>query len=199
MLSRCFEYTPPYCRITRVIRDIPSTEISDGNTTTNLREVVENKLQIENRRNVNIRAREVRNKPIKLDELKLDEIFYKTNSSDEYFLQYINNNYQIAGFLRLSLPIAIKNQISPELDECAIIREVHIYGPSLELEDKKIGAAQHTGLGTKLIERAKVIARDRGFKKLAVIHAVGTKEYYKKRGFSVEGDWLVCKLKKTNV
>jgi elongator complex protein 3 len=39
------------------------------------------------------------------------------------------------------------------------------------------------GLGTSLIEEATKIAKTKGYTKLAVISAVGTREYYRRRGF----------------
>jgi len=75
--------------------------------------------------------------------------------------------------------------ITEELNGCAVIREVHVYGPSLELSKESSGEAQHLGLGSKLIEKAKEIALDSGFNKLAVISSIGTREYYEKRGFKL--------------
>jgi elongator complex protein 3 len=46
------------------------------------------------------------------------------------------------------------------------------------------GRAQHSGLGTQLIERAADIAIAEGYARLAVISAIGTREYYRKRGFA---------------
>jgi elongator complex protein 3 len=60
---------------------------------------------------------------------------------------------------------------------------VHVYGQSLELGASEAGRAQHLGLGKQLIERAADIARERGYGRLAVISAIGTREYYRKRGF----------------
>jgi elongator complex protein 3 len=61
---------------------------------------------------------------------------------------------------------------------------VHVYGQSLALGEEQPGRAQHSGLGTQLIERATEIAGERGYQRLAVISAVGTRAYYRKRGFS---------------
>jgi len=60
---------------------------------------------------------------------------------------------------------------------------VHVYGQSLAVGAEQSGAAQHAGLGTRLLEQAEAIARSRGFKRLAVISAVGTRLYYLERGF----------------
>ena len=70
-----------------------------------------------------------------------------------------------------------------ELHGSAVIREVHVYGQSLAVGAEKAGSAQHAGLGTRLLERAEILARDAGFDRLAVISAVGTRQYYLERGF----------------
>ncbi len=119
-------YTPEYCRLTRIIRDIPSTEIEYGNKTTNLRQVVENKLSAEGLKNGNIRAREIKETKVKFSDLSLDIIEYNTAGSTEYFLQYITNKREIAGFLRLSIPEKQANEITNELDNSAMIRMVQV-------------------------------------------------------------------------
>lgn len=235
LVANMIEQSPEYSRLTRIIRDIPSTEIEAGNKTTNLREVVEYKLIKEGRANPNIRAREVKGKKIKFEDLKLDIIKYKTTWTEEYFLQYITTKREIAGFLRLSIPkkkhkeraeyihksrreehFEYINPITAELNDCAMIREVHVYGPSLEISTpkkkkrissplsstnpitnslaKEGGEAQHIGLGTKLIEKAKEISKESGFSKLAVISSIGTREYYKKRGFFLEEFYQIAQL-----
>jgi elongator complex protein 3 len=79
-----------------------------------------------------------------------------------------------------------------DLKDAAIIREVHVYGQSLPVGADDHNAAQHTGLGTRLIESAEAIAKEKGFKRLAVIAAVGTRQYYLDRGFS-RGDLYLLK------
>jgi elongator complex protein 3 len=65
-----------------------------------------------------------------------------------------------------------------------MIREVHVYGQSLEIGAQETGRAQHLGLGKQLIEYAATLAQIHGYRKLAVISAIGTREYYRKRGFT---------------
>ena len=73
--------------------------------------------------------------------------------------------------------------ITKELDKSAIIREVHVYGPAQNLGSTNKDKAQHIGLGTRLINEASQIATKNNFTKLNVISAIGTREYYKKKGF----------------
>lgn len=181
VLTSSFMLTPEYCRLTRVIRDIPSTDIVVGNQMTNFRQIVEDKLEKAGERSNDIRAREVRFKAVEAVDLHLDELWYDGGCTDEVFLQYITERRDIAGFLRLSLPK--EPAITDELTGAAMIREIHVYGQSLELGASEAGRAQHLGLGKQLIERAVELAREHGYRRLAVISAIGTREYYRKRGF----------------
>ena len=79
-----------------------------------------------------------------------------------------------------------------DLDGAALIREVHVYGQSLPVGAEQAGAAQHAGLGTRLIEAAEQIATRRGFTRLAVISAIGTRGYYLERGFE-RGEYYLVK------
>ncbi|MEM6527117.1 MAG: tRNA uridine(34) 5-carboxymethylaminomethyl modification radical SAM/GNAT enzyme Elp3 [Chloroflexota bacterium] len=182
VLAGVYALTPEYCRLTRVIRDIPSTDIVDGNHHTNLRQMAENAYTQRGGIQHDIRAREIRHRKVARDDLHLDEIYYTSGIGDEIFLQYITEERQIAGFLRLSLPTA--PPLTDELKNAAMIREVHVYGQAVSVGQAGDGKAQHSGLGTALIERAVELARDRGYSKLAVISAIGTREYYRSRGFS---------------
>lgn len=181
VLVNCFELTPEYCRLTRVIRDISSTDIVTGNKLTNFRQIAEQELRAQGRSSGDIRLREIRQRKVSADELHLDEVWYSSSSSQEVFLQYITADRHIAAFLRLSLPT--ETPITDELAGAAMIREVHVYGQSLNLGQAASGRAQHLGLGTQLIERAVEIAAEHGYQRLAVISAIGTREYYRKRDF----------------
>jgi elongator complex protein 3 len=185
LLTACFLKTPEYCRLTRVIRDIPGTDIVDGNKTTNFRQLVEAELARRGERGRDIRAREIRLAPIHPEALTLDEIAYETSIGREVFLQFIDGERRIAGFLRLALPSSPPpDNLADDLMDAAIIREVHVYGQAVEIGERESGRAQHNGLGARLIERAAAIAREAGYARLAVISAVGTRAYYRRRGFA---------------
>lgn len=81
-----------------------------------------------------------------------------------------------------------------DLAGAAIIREVHVYGQSLEVGSDQEGAAQHIGLGTRLIEEAESVSKMHGFARLAVISAVGTRAYYAARGFDMGELYMVKPL-----
>ena len=184
VLTNNFKDTPEYCRLTRVIRDIPSTDIVEGNQKTNFRQIVSQTLQKRGEESRDIRAREIRHSRVKADELHRDDLWYTSGVSDEVFIQYITDERKIAAFLRLSLPTPGEEALHAELADAAIIREIHVYGQSLGIGDSERGVAQHSGLGKALIEQAEAIAQQRGYARLAVISAIGTRGYYRKRGFT---------------
>ncbi|MGD9129186.1 MAG: tRNA uridine(34) 5-carboxymethylaminomethyl modification radical SAM/GNAT enzyme Elp3 [Candidatus Woesebacteria bacterium] len=200
VLVFCLKNTPQYCRLTRVMRDIPSPDIVVGNKKTNFRQIAEQALAKTDESSQDIRAREIRAEKFSIEKLQFRDFKYKTSMSEERFLQFIapvkkmkaSQQEKLLAFLRLSLPNS--SNFIDELAGAAMIREVHVYGPALSLGKKSKSKAQHLGLGSRLIVRAKQIARKAGYKKLAVISAIGTKEYYRKRGFKDGELYQLCDL-----
>ena len=176
--------TPRYCRLSRVIRDICSGDIVVGNRHSNFREVAERKLDADGIVRRDIRSREVGAERVRRTELQLLRTRYATRTSEEVFLEYVTATDRIAGFCRLSLPNAEASHFAPqELRGAAIVRELHVYGPAQALGQRALGQAQHQGLGQQLLREAAAIAGAAGYRDLAVISAVGTREYYRRRGF----------------
>jgi len=186
---------PRYCRINRVIRDIPSTNVVEGNKRTSLRQDVHNEMKKRGTRCNCIRCREVRGTQVDVSALKLDDLTYTAFSAAEHFLSFVTPNDQIAGFIRLSRPTANSPATAlGDLAGAALIREVHVYGQSLPVGVDGAGAAQHVGLGTRLLQEAEKIASAYGFKRMAVISAIGTRQYYLDRGFRRGELYLVKEL-----
>lgn len=185
---------PRFCRINRVIRDIPSTHVVEGNRNTSLRQDVA--LEMKKRGTVCqcIRCREIRKGKIDDSKLVLWDEVYTAGWAEEHFLSFNTQDDHILGFLRLSLPD--KSHFFPveELQNAAIIREVHVYGQSIEVGGEGSGSAQHRGLGSSLIEKAAEIATSNGYRKLTVISAVGTREYYAARGFKLGELYMVREI-----
>ncbi len=181
LLMACKRNTPRYCRINRVMRDIPAPEIVAGVRCSNLREDISRRLRKAGAPCQCIRCREVRGKAIDGAALQLDTLIYETDHSQEIFLGAVTSGDRLAGFLRLSLPTAAPP--IAELAGQAIIRQLQVYGPALALGADDPGSPQHQGVGTWLLEEARRLAREAGYERLAVIAAVGTKAYYRERGF----------------
>ena len=182
--------TPPFTRISRMIRDISAHDIMTGNKKVNLRQLVDLELAKRAQPVQEIRSREIAFGAAASDELSLSEVAYETTNTHEVFLQWVTPDNRIAGFLRLSMPNA--EYVSAHASDLpinageAMIREVHVYGRVAGLHQGGENA-QHRGLGRMLIERACDIARDNGYQAVNVISAVGTRGYYRKQGFADNG------------
>jgi elongator complex protein 3 len=95
----------------------------------------------------------------------------------------------ILGFLRLR-KVAIPHR--KELDKSAIVRELHVYGQAVGVGRKESrDSMQHRGYGGKLLREAERIAKEElGVRKVAVISAVGTRQYYNRMGYSQDGPYV---------
>ena len=182
--------TPPFTRISRMIRDISAHDIMTGNKKVNLRQLVDLELAKRAQPVQEIRSREIAFGAAASDELSLSEVAYETTNTREVFLQWVTPDNRIAGFLRLSMPNAeYMNAHASDLPTNAgeaMIREVHVYGRVAGLHQGGENA-QHRGLGRMLIERACDIARNNGYTAINVISAIGTRGYYRKQGFADKG------------
>ena len=141
-----------------------------------------------------IRCREVglsENKHQK--DLILNRIDYDSSGGKEVFLSYEDKNDSIYGFLRLRKPSERAHRI--EVKDCCIVRELHVYGKSLKIGEREDEEVQHSGLGKNMMKESERISRDEfDAKRLLVISAVGTREYYKKLGYSLYGPYMAKSL-----
>lgn len=86
------------------------------------------------------------------------------------------------GFLRLRIDPNPGGDFVPEINKCALIREVHVYGQSLGVGSNSVSESpQHRGYGRQLVAAAEMLALAHGFRETAVIAGVGTREYYKNK------------------
>ena len=200
--------TPPWTRISRMIRDISATDILVGNKKTNLRQVVEAAVDATGEEVAEIRSREISVEGAAVEDLALETIAYQTATTEERFLEWIPPENKIAGFCRLSLPTALPRDTanesspppikseqseargsslaSPSAPQEAMIREVHVYGKVAALHRTGEGT-QHLGLGRALVEEACAQATAAGYTAINVISAVGTRVYYRNLGFKDAG------------
>lgn len=192
LLIKIKQTVPRYVRISRLIRDIPAAEIMGGNKVTNLRQDVQRLMAEQNIKCRCIRCREARVQPAKLSNLKLFAQKYAASAGMEYFLTYESRDRStLFAFLRLRLP---SQTFLPELQESALIRELHTYGEVVPVGRKNKKATQHLGLGRRLMAEAEKIAAHNGFPKMAVISGIGVRGYYRKNDYHLAGTYLVKKL-----
>lgn len=188
IISEAKKFVPEYCRIMRINRDIPSTVIHDGVTNTNLRQIVTDRIKEKNIKCKCIRCREPMGKSIDHDNVKIKKFNYESSGGKEVFISIEDvKNDILIGFCRLRKPF---KPFRPEIIENpAGIRELHVYGEATPLGEK--GKIQHKGYGKMLMQESERIAKEEwNCKKLLVISAIGTKEYYKKLGFSKDGVYM---------
>ena len=188
---------PPYVRIERVIRDIPSPSIEAGVKSANLREQVLRRMKERGLRCRCIRCRQVKDQGQR--EFQLVRRDYEASGGKEIFLSFENPQADhLAALLRLRIPSQILSGIChplPVLEKAAIIRELHTYGRQLPLEGRSESAVQHRGLGRRLVEEAERIAYEEfNLSRMAIISGVGVREYYRRLGYSLCDTYMVKSL-----
>lgn len=181
---------PEYCRIIRIIRDIPAESIIQGSKKSNLRQEMQ-RAGVECRC---IRCREIQDAPVGSFELEVGS--YKANEGTEHFITIEEPTIdKLIGLCRLRFPSDPKHPIFPELKGGAIVRELHVYGQQQSLSKTATPSkTQHMGFGKILMQKAEELAKEAGFKKIAVIAAIGTREYYKKLGYKLHGTYMIKSL-----
>ncbi len=197
------KHIPEYCRLIRVIRDIPEESVLAGNKKTNLRQLMQNQGVVCRC----VRCREIGDSKFEIRNLKLKTLKYKANGGQEFFIAMEEPKLdKIVALCRLRLPARTKRARSggsgkkaktafKSLEGAALVRELHVYGRQKSLEKKGLDSkTQHLGLGKRLMAEAERIASKNGFRKIAVIAAIGTREYYKKLGYKLEQTYMTKSL-----
>lgn len=152
------------------------------------------------------------NKPINIYSIKYwNYLLYKLNyyvtlllfNKKIYWSGDLETYNGLIGFLRLRLDKSSGGGIFKELENCALIREVHVYGYSLGVGnvEQTMKSSQHRGYGKLLVETAEEISFQNGYSKIAVISGIGTREYYKNKcNYELEKTYMVKYLnKKTGI
>uniref|UniRef100_A0AAQ5YNE2 Elongator complex protein 3 n=1 Tax=Amphiprion ocellaris TaxID=80972 RepID=A0AAQ5YNE2_AMPOC len=199
LVARILALVPPWTRVYRVQRDIPMPLVSSGVEHGNLRE-----LALARMKDMGTECRDVRTREVGIQEIhhkvrpyqvELVRRDYVANGGWETFLSYEDPEQDILiGLLRLRR--CSPQSFRPELKGgVSIVRELHVYGSVVPVSSRDPSKFQHQGFGMMLMEEAERIARDEhGSDKLAVISGVGTRNYYRKMGYELEGPYMVKDL-----
>ena len=180
---------PPWVRIMRVQREISSHDIVAGPRFGNLRQMVIEEMRRQGTVCRCIRCREPQNNVSY--SVYPRRIEYEASGGREVFLSYVDGADRIYGFLRLRRPSDTAHR--SEVHDSAIVRELHVYGKMLAMGER--GGIQHSGLGRALLAWAETISKDVfGVRRILVISAVGTREYYSRMGYSLYGPYMAKKL-----
>jgi elongator complex protein 3 len=178
---------PKYVRIPRLMRDIPGKFIIAGSRDLALRGTIRKKMVQAGLQCSCIRCREYGHRlkdGWSIGEPSLTRMDYETWGGKEVFLSYEDANETLFGLLRLRIN-----------GEKAIVRELHVFGPEVPMGGRLEQAAQHRGLGERLLKEAERIAgRDFNAKRLSVLSGIGAREYYRSLGYGLEAAYMVKKI-----
>lgn len=173
--------------------------VTSGVDNGNLRE-----LALKRMKELNLVCRDVRTREVGIKENNLKVIpsnvelirrDYFANGSWETFLSYEDPHQDtLIGLLRLRK--LGSHKFMPELaGETAIVRELHIYGSVVPIHTRDPKKYQHRSYGTLLMEEAERIALEEyECNRMAVISGVGTRHYYRKLGYELEGPYMIKQL-----
>jgi elongator complex protein 3 len=187
LIIKIMRIIPNYCRVMRVMREIPPEFLVAGTTRIDLRRDIDYELKKKKSKIKEIRFREIGfalrdlRKGEKINrQLKLKTTKYKAGKGYEYFLEITNKDNILFGLCRLRIS-----------NENAFIRELHIYGQSLKIGEKAKQLGQHKGFGKQLLKEAEKIVKKNKIKELKIISGVGVRNYYKKRGYRLMDSYMV--------
>jgi len=199
VVARILALVPPWTRVYRVQRDIPLPLVSSGcENSGNLRELALQRMKDFGAECRDVRYREVgiheihhKVRPESVELLRRD---YTANGGWETFLSYEDPERDIlVGLLRLR-KCSAEGTFRPELvnaGQSSLVRELHVYGTAVPVHGRDPTKFQHQGFGTLLMEEAERIAREEhGSVKLAVISGVGTRDYYRRLGYELDGPYM---------
>jgi elongator complex protein 3 len=187
LLVKMLKATPRYCRVMRIMREIPQRYLVAGLTKIDLRKDVEEYIR-DNKIKINeIRFREIgfalRDKrEIKPETIKIKTTKYSASNGKEFFIEAVDSKDNLYGLLRLRL--------EKKKDVSVMVRELHVYSPALNLGEQDEKSFQHIGLGKKLMAEAEKIAKKNGYKKIRVISGIGVREYYKNLGYKLDKEGI---------
>jgi elongator complex protein 3 len=123
---------------------------------------------------------------------------YNASEGKEIFLSFEDEKREkLFAFIRLRIPsyfLKGGNHYISELENAAIIREIHTYGEVVPIGKRGVGV-QHRGLGKRLMKKAEKIAKNEfGVKKIAVTSGIGVRPYYQKLGYYLKGTYMIKNL-----
>lgn len=181
---------PEYVRLQRIQRDIPAKLIVSGSIHGHMRQMAEKRLEETGGKCRCIRCREIGRRPSSAIE-KEEILTYQCCGGTEHFLSATAGDALI-GFIRLRYPGKV---FRAELEDSALIRELHVYGSIVPLGERGKGdERQHRSYGGRLLARAEEMAKDEGYTKISVMSGVGVRPYYTKHGYVRTGPYMIKTL-----
>jgi len=185
---------PKWVRLQRIQRDIPAHQIFAGVRKSNIRQLAGERLKEKGGKCRCIRCREVghnilKGRQVHEKDTELTVETYEACAGKEHFIAFEDLEADVLiGFTRLRFPASPHR---PELEDAALIRELHVYGSMVPVGRGAKGTDwQHRGYGKELLEHAEEIAHEAGYRKLSIISGIGAREYYRKFGYILDGVYM---------
>jgi len=198
LLAEIKAIVPRYVRISRVLRDIPARFIIGG-LKDSLRDVLKERMKQLGTECHCIRCREYGHRTQDnraIGEPRLVRMDYQAAGGKEIFLSFEDEGETLFGLLRMRIQAKPIASLGQEADgNLALIRELHVYGAEVPLQQQNPAAAQHKGLGKALLAEAERIAREEfQVPLMVVLSGTGAKEYYRSEGYRSQSDYMVKRL-----
>ena len=195
---------PKWIRVNRIQRDFPHEHVNNGHIgfqsdthKSNLRQLIDDRMKKDGVKCKCIRCREIKNNSYERRDVSMNCITYRASDGIEKFISYDDNkNDKILGFIRLRFPgPSSTTHFIQVLNDCALIRELHVYGTLRKVNDKgELSIPQHNGFGKQLLRKAELLAYYNNYTKVAVISGTGVRNYYKKLGYYYEDTYMIKQL-----
>lgn len=193
---------PSWVRIMRIQREIESENIVNGNNSSNIRQILQRKLREKGLECRCIRCREVGIRKLDNQDVKinLQRIDYDSSNGKEVFLSLEDSKKKILfGYLRLRKLARPHRKELKDKDgmPSAIVRELHVLGQMVDIgaNSEFTTTSQHKGYGSRLLEKAEEIVKNEfGMNSISIISAIGTRQYYKRFGYELNGPYVTKEL-----
>ncbi|MCJ7761193.1 tRNA uridine(34) 5-carboxymethylaminomethyl modification radical SAM/GNAT enzyme Elp3 [Candidatus Bathyarchaeota archaeon] len=202
LITRVKEMVPPWIRIMRIQRDIPAYLILDGVKKGNLREILLKRMNEKAIKCRCIRCREIGHKllrhenPPTPDDLRLITRTYEASEGEEIFISIEAPDSEcLVGYARLRIPSRKAHRKEIVEKGAALIREIHVLGPLVPIGESDPDVWQHKGYGSSLLGEAEKIAWTKyDCKKILITSAIGSRRYFMKFGYGLEGPYMAKSL-----
>ncbi len=165
LLIKMFKIIPDYCRVMRVMREIPKEKMKAEAASTSMRGEIQKELKDSGIKEIRMREIGFQGDDVNL-KTKLKVIEYEASEGKEYFLEAVNEDDVLFGLLRLRVVKTPANPLPDQLatshessnennslyheiarpprpkreviskNKIAIVRELHVYGQALNLGEK---------------------------------------------------------------
>lgn len=194
LLADMKSMVPPWVRILRIQRDIPAGLIEAGIRKGHLRELVSERMAEEGRACKCIRCREVGHRRVSASDTSgapaMRNIQYDASGGREVFLSFeFEDSGSLVGYARLRFPDGADVRH-------ALVRELHVYGRMVPIDDDPGSNWQHRGYGERLLAECERLAVEAGRSEIRVTSGVGVRGYYRDLGYGRRGHYMAKSLRR---